>query len=131
MQGGIEMANTFDWVEIQTRDIEKTANFYENLFGWKIIEKETAEGFDVWIFDTGGEPRLQNLRRGGIWSRPKGESLGIVVYIVVEDIETILKRVTELGGRIVIPKTPQGPAYRACFADPSGNLFGLWEETVG
>ena len=125
------MSNTFDWIEIKTGNIEETANFYESLFGWKIIEKEIAEGFDVWIFDTGGEPRLQNLRRGGIWLRPKGESLGVVVYIVVENIETILKRVTERGGKVVTPKTPQGPAYRACFTDPSGNLFGLWEEPNG
>jgi len=72
------MANTFDWVEIRTKDIAETANFYESLFGWRIIEKETAEGFDVWIFDTGGEPRVQNLQRGGIWLRPDGEPLGNV-----------------------------------------------------
>ena len=122
------MANTFDWVEIMTRSIEETANFYEILFGWKIIQKDTAEGFDVWIFDTGGEPRVQNLRRGGIWLRPNGEPLGVVVYIVVDDIETILKKVTELGGKVVTPKTPQGSAYRAYFTDPSGNMFGLWKE---
>jgi predicted enzyme related to lactoylglutathione lyase len=125
------MSNTFDWIEIRTSDIEETANFYESLFGWKIIEKETAEGSDVWIFDTAGEPRLQNLRRGGIWLRPEGEPLGVVVYIVVEDIEAVLKKVTELGGKVITPKTPQGPAYRACFTDPSGNLFGLWEEKNG
>lgn len=122
------MANTFDWVEIKTRDIEKTANFYESLFGWKIIEKETAEGLDVWIFNTGGEPRVHNLQRGGIWLRPESEPLGVVVYIVVDSIEATLKKVTELGGKVIITKTPQGPAYRAYFTDPSGNLFGLWEE---
>lgn len=122
------MANTFDWVEIRTKDTEKSAMFYENLFGWKVIEKETADGLDVWIFDTGGEPRIQTLRRGGIWLRPEGEPLGIVVYIVVNDIECILKKVMEQGGEVVRPKTQQGPAFRACFTDPDGNLFGLWEE---
>ena len=68
--GNFTMANTFGWIEIRTRDIETTASFYEALFGWKVIEKETADGFDVWIFDTGGEPRVQNLRRGGIGLRP-------------------------------------------------------------
>lgn len=126
------MSNTFDWIEIRTRDVAETADFYESLFGWKIIAKETAEGFDVWIFDTAGEPRLQNLRRGGIWLRPEGEPLGVVVYIVVEDIEAILKKVTELGGKVITPKIPQGPAFfRAYFTDPSGNLFGLWEEKNG
>jgi len=122
------MANTFGWVEIRTKDIAETANFYESLFGWEITEKDTADGFDVWIFDTGGEPRVQNLRRGGIWLRPDGEPLGLVVYVEVDDIETILKKVTRLGGKVVTPKTPQGSNFRAYFSDPSGNLLGLWEE---
>jgi predicted enzyme related to lactoylglutathione lyase len=122
------MPNTFDWIEIKTRNIEETAHFYESLFGWRITEKETAEGFDVWLFDTGGEPRVQNLRRGGIWLRPTDEPLGIIVYVVVGDIQAILEKVTELGGKVVAPKTPQGPAYRAYFTDPSGNMLGLWEE---
>jgi predicted enzyme related to lactoylglutathione lyase len=120
--------NTFDWFEICTRDIETTAHFYENLFGWRIIEKEIANGSAVWLFDTGSEPRTQNLRRGGIWVRPQDEPLGVVVYIVVDDIVAILKKVVELGGNIVRPKIPQGPAHRAYFSDPSGNVFGLWEE---
>jgi len=122
------MTNTFDWVEIRTHNIETTAHFYASLFGWRISEKETAEGFDVWIFDTGGEPRVQNLRRGGIWLRPKSEALGIVVYILVDDIEATLDRVTELGGGIVSPKAPLGAGYGAHFTDPSGNVLGLYEE---
>ena len=122
------MPNTFDWIEIRTSDVEKTAHFYASLFGWSIIEKDTADGADVWIFDTGSEPRVQNLRRGGIWSRPKGEPLGIVVYVMVDDIEAILKKVTELGGKVIASKTPQGTAHRAYLADPSGNMLGLWEE---
>ena len=122
------MANTFDWVEIKTKNIEEAANFYERLFGWKIVEKETAEGSDVWIFDTGGEPRVQNIRCGGMWSRHEGEPLGVVVYIVVDDIDSILKKVTKLGGKVVTFKTPQGPGFRACFTDPDGNTFGLWED---
>jgi len=124
------MSNTFDWVEIRTGNIEKTAKFYEKLFGWRIIQKETAEDSDVWIFDTGGKPRVENLRRGGIWLRPDSEPLGVVVYIFVDDIKATLKKVTELGGKIVTSKTPQGPAFRACFKDINGNLFGLWEEKL-
>jgi len=122
------MANTFEWVEIRTNDIDETVSFYEHLFGWKIIEKDTANGSDVWIFDTGDEPRIQNIRRGGIWLRPEGESVGVVVYIVVDNIDSILEKVVELGGKVVTPKTPQGPNFRAYFTDLSGNLFGLWEE---
>ena len=122
------MPNTFDWIEIKTSDIETTARFYEQVFGWRITEKAATAGTAVWFFDTGDEPRMENLRRGGIWSRPEGESLGIVVYIVVDDIEATLEKVTACGGIVINQKTPQGSAYQALFADPSGNQLGLWEE---
>lgn len=122
------MANTFDWIEIRTNDIQKTADFYESLFGWKVTDKETAGGYDVWLFDTGGEPRSENLRRGGIWLRPEGDQPGVVVYILVEDIERALQKVTELGGKVVAPRMAVGAGYAAFFVDPCGNQLGLYEE---
>jgi predicted enzyme related to lactoylglutathione lyase len=121
------MANTFDWVEIRTRDTKKAAKFYEHLFGWEVVRRETADGSDYWIFDTGDEPRVENIRRGAMWLRPDA-NLGVVVYVVVEDIETVLHKVTELGGEVVLPKTSQGSAFRSYVADPDGNLFGLWQD---
>jgi predicted enzyme related to lactoylglutathione lyase len=122
------MANTFDWIEIRTNNIEATAAFYESLFGWQMIDKVTADGSDVWIFDTGDEPRLQNLRRGGIWLRPEVEQLGFVVYILVDDIGATLEHVTRLGGEVVGPRIPVGAGHAAYFTDPSGNLVALYEE---
>ena len=122
------MPNTFDWIEIRTGDIEQTARFYEGLFGWKVVNREEAEGQDYWIIDTGDDPRPENLRRGGLWLRPAGQPLGVVVYVLVADIAATLQCVVELGGTIITPRTAQGPAFRATFADPSGNVLGLWEE---
>ncbi len=123
-----DMANTFDWIEIRTYRIEETAQFFESLFGWKITQKVAADDLPVWLFDTGGEPRLENLRRGGFWLRPADEQPGVVIYISVDDIDEILKKVVELGGKVVSPKSPQGSAYKAFFTDPNSILFGLWEE---
>jgi predicted enzyme related to lactoylglutathione lyase len=122
------MTNTFDWIEIRTHEIEKTAAFYQSIFGWKIKKKESADGFPVWIIDTGDNPRVENLRRGGIWLRPETEPAGIVVYIFVDDIDTTLQQVVELDGKVVSAKAPMGSGYGAFFQDPSGNLLGLYEE---
>ncbi|MEA1993624.1 MAG: VOC family protein [Euryarchaeota archaeon] len=121
------MVNTVDWIEIRTGDIEKTAEFYEEVFGWEVVRKETADGSEYWIFDTCAEPRMENIRRGAIWQRPT-EPPRIVVYIVVEDIEEVLGKVKEKGGRVVTPKKQEGSFYKAYFADPGGNMVGLWEE---
>jgi len=122
------VTHTFDWIEIRTHDIEATAAFYESLLGWRITDKQIADGLDVWILDTGGEPRVENLRRGGIWLRPKSEPLGFVVYVLVDDIEATLEHVTQLGGEVVGPRIPVGAGHAAYFTDPSGNLVALYEE---
>lgn len=122
------MPNTFDWIEIRTDDIEQSARFYEALFGWQVTDRETADGAGVWLFDTGGEPRLENLRRGGIWLRPAGERLGVVVYVRVDDIEATLRKVVELGGKVAGPRLSLGGGYADFFTDPSGNLLGLYQD---
>lgn len=121
------MANTFGWVEFRTANVERTARFYEGVFGWKVTEKETVDGTPVWIFDTGGEPRLEDLRRGGIWLRP-GEEPRLVVYVEVDDIDATLRTVVALGGQVVSPRVPLAGAYLAFFKDPDGLLLGLHEE---
>ncbi len=115
------MANNFNWVEIRTRDLEKAKTFYEALFGWKISGEENKD-FSYWLIDTGTKPN------GGMWRMPEGKPLGIYVYILVDDIDSILKKVEELGGKVIIPKSPSGECFMAFFADPDGNVFGLWQE---
>lgn len=124
------MTNTFDWIEIRTHDIDLTAAFYESLFDWKVNRRETAGGAAVWIFDTGDQPRLENLRRGGIWLRPPGDPLGLVVYILVNDIESTLNRIIEFGGKVVTQKAPVGAGYAAYFTDPNGNLLALYQDRI-
>ena len=63
-----------------------------------------------------------------MWLRPDDADHGVVVYVVVENIEITLQKVAGLGGEVILPKTPQGHAFKAYFADPDGNLFGLWQE---
>lgn len=125
------MTHTFDWIEIRTHDIHATADFYEALFGWKILQKTQAEDSAVWIFDTGDQPRLENLRRGGFWLRPDEEALGVVVYIVVNDIDSTLQRIVELGGKVIGQKIPAGSGQAAYFTDPGGNLLGLYQDKPG
>ena len=122
------MANTFDWIEIKTKDMEKTIKFYEEVFGWKIVAKEKAEGTDYYLFDTGDMPRLNNLQRGAFWLRHKDGSPGVIVYILVDDIDAIVEKIKNHEGKVVTHKSTVGTNLIATFADPSGNILGLWEE---
>jgi predicted enzyme related to lactoylglutathione lyase len=51
----------------------------------------------------------------------------VLVYIHSDDIEADLKKVEELGGKVIHPKSeiPQTGWY-AFFQDPTGNVLGLY-----
>jgi predicted enzyme related to lactoylglutathione lyase len=124
------MVNTFDWIELRVRQIDKSAAFFREVFGWSILEKVNQDGSPYWILDTGDNPRGDNLRRGALWLRPKGQRTGIVVYIHVADVDVTLRAVAAHGGKIIAAKSAEGRNLRAEFADPDGNRFGLWQEPL-
>jgi len=114
------MVNKFNWVEIRVRDLEKARNFYGSLFDWKIRGDENKD-FAYWIIDTGEKPGA------GMWRFPEGKPLGVLVYILVDDINKTLEKVVKSGGKVVVPKSKENGNAMATFADPDGNLFGLYE----
>jgi len=114
------VTNRFNWVEIHVRDLEKARDFYGNLFDWKISGDENKVGA-YWLIDTGEKPG------GGMWRFPEGKPLGVLVYILVDDIDDALEKVKKLGGKVVVPKVKENGTARATFADPDGNQFGLYQ----
>jgi predicted enzyme related to lactoylglutathione lyase len=52
----------------------------------------------------------------------------MLVYIMVDDIETAVGKVVALGGEIVQPIGADAPELTARFKDPGGNVVGLYEE---
>ncbi len=51
------------------------------------------------------------------------------MYVGVDSIDNYSKKITALGGRVVLPKTPvPGWGYLANCVDTEGNAFGLWQE---
>ena len=100
--------------------MEKAKKFYEGLFSWKISGSENKD-YAYWIIDAGEKPG------GGMWRFPEGNPLGILVYILVDDIDKTVEKVVKLGGKIVVPESKEGGNAMATIADPDGNLFGLYE----
>ncbi len=47
----------------------------------------------------------------------------------MEDIDKTLEKVVKLGGKVVVPKSKENGNAMATFADPDGNLFGLYKYT--
>ena len=106
-------------VEIPAADQAAASKFYGELFGWKITAMpemnytmwEAADG------SGGGFPGVSD-------ENPAGQ---VTVYIDSDDIETDLKNIEKLGGKVVHPKTEiPNMGWFAMFKDPTGNVLALY-----
>jgi predicted enzyme related to lactoylglutathione lyase len=111
-------------VELPSTDPQRAAQFYGELFGWRIV---TAPGMDYIMFDPeaqpgGGFPATDDVYTAG----------GAIVHVTTDDIEASLAHVASLGGQTVVPKTEiPGMGWYAVFRDPSGNKVGLYTDANG
>jgi uncharacterized protein len=113
--------NRFTHFEITSTDFEKTAEFYRNVFGWKVDKWEGP--VDYWIV-TSGDEKTPGIN-GGLMEAG-GEFSGTINTVEVEDIDAAITRVKANGGIIVMDKGPiPGVGYQAYFKDTSGVIVGL------
>ncbi len=66
----------------------------------------------------------------GTWrtDRKPSTELGLLVHIMVDDIEATIKAVIDNGGKIVQPVGMEAPEITARFSDPTGNILGLFQQ---
>jgi predicted enzyme related to lactoylglutathione lyase len=113
--------------EIPADDIDRARKFYSALFGWK-IEKFPGE-MEYWMIATSGDFNDKTSLGGGLMKRkdPHQPNLN---YIGVNSVDEYSKKVNELGGKVVIPKTEiPGYGFFAVCSDTENNAFALWETT--
>lgn len=105
--------------EITGKDIKSLGAFYENAFDWKLGTPQPAY---TMIYPAEDEKVLGVLTP----VRP-GMPTHAMFYVQVGDIDAALAKIERLGGRTVVPKVgvPDGPTIGQ-FADPEGNIVGLW-----
>ena len=114
--------NAIVHIEFSATNPEKSARFYESIFGWKITK---FPGMDYFSFSGetgpgGGFPKAGERVKPG----------DVFVYIEVESIEAVLARVEEAGGKTWIPKySIPGVGDMAFFLDPTGNKVALIKST--
>ena len=124
------MDHTIVHFEIPADNVEELSKFYANLFGWKIIHSPAGE-MDYWVIhtvptDDKGMPQRPGVNGGMFPKQPEQTKFNPVNYITVENIDEYIEKVTNLGGKILMPKQ-QVPTvgYVALAIDPEGNQFGM------
>lgn len=103
--------------EIGCRDLQKTQEFYSQMFGWKIEAMGPAAmitpespGIGGHITALGHEPHHYT-----------------VFYVDVEDVAAYLKKAESLGGKTLVPPINIPTGTFAWMQDPEGNTVGLWK----
>jgi uncharacterized glyoxalase superfamily protein PhnB len=112
----------FCYMEIPAADVKQSVAFYEQLFGWKIRNRDTDRPrFD----DAPG-----NISGAWVVGRSPARDPGLVPYVWVRDIDASMAKAAELGAVIIQSawEHSTGGARSGMFRDPAGNVIGLYDE---
>jgi predicted enzyme related to lactoylglutathione lyase len=108
------------YLELPSRNVEESSAFYEAVFDWKVRTRgDGSVAFDDGVNEVSGTWRTD---------RKSTSEVGMLVHIMVDDIEITMKKIIERGGTIVRPLGLDAPEITAWFQDLSGNILGLYQE---
>jgi uncharacterized protein len=108
------------YIEMPARDIAASSKFYQNVFNWNV---RTRGNGSIAFDDTTGQV-------SGSWvlNRPPLDQPGLLLYVMVDDIQATIDLINKNGGEIVQPVGADHPEITARFRDPGGNVIGLYQE---
>jgi predicted enzyme related to lactoylglutathione lyase len=117
--GVVNQHGALTWNELATADLDASAEFYGELFGWKA---EPLEGMEF------PYRMIQNGDKGNGGMRPPqpNEPTYWLVYFGTDDIDASVAKATELGGTTLAGATDIGMGKIAVLQDPQGAVFALF-----
>src|SRR3954453_8704339 len=115
------MANVIDYVELAVDDLEQAKMFYANALGWS---------FNDYGPDYAGikDPDNPGHEFGGLSPHPaSSRGDGVVALVRTADADAVLASVLGAGGRVHVEMHDYPGGRRFLFADPWGNILGVYE----
>ena len=114
------LPNTIDYIEVPSRDLAATKNFFSALFGWSFVDY----GPEYASFDDG-------RMAGGFFTSEKTAGVDAGAPLVVfyqPELEKARAKVVELGGAITkeIFEFPGGRRFH--FRERGGGEFAIWSD---
>lgn len=107
------------WNELATADMDGSAEFYGELFGWTFEPMEGDMPYLVIKTKAGGT-------NGGIRPRMETEPPYWLVYFGADDLEISTAQAGELGGATLVEPMDIGPGRLSVIRDPQGSVFALY-----
>ena len=120
---GAELVNApgaLVWNELSSPDTAGSKAFYSGLFGWEMTAFEGVNDYFV--------IRVGEASNGGITApQAPGTPPHWLVYLGVEDLDTALAKLEELGGSKIAGPIDIQMAKFAVVSDPQGAVFALYD----
>ena len=116
--------NAVGWFEIPVLDLERARTFYERTLGVQLTPHTMCD-YEMLMFPAEkGKPGAGGTLSKGPQSVPCDK--GTIIYFNVTNIEAVLERAKQYGGKVIMEKTGIGEhGYFAILEDPDGNHLGL------
>jgi predicted enzyme related to lactoylglutathione lyase len=130
--------NKVMWFDIPANNIDASAVFYQNVFGWTVIDRHPDDNADALSFriaqtaeSDGPMSKVSGAINGGLVTRDIGITQPTIL-IEVPNIDLKVKEVEAAGGFSVAAKRelPLAGGSFAYVQDLDGNVIGLWEWTA-
>ena len=118
------MLNHFCHVELQTLNLPKAAEFYSDLFGWKVEQSQPGLGY--WMITTKEGHAIGSIKK--VSAIVNTEALN---YVHVDDMDALIRRSGRLGGKGVMWKTQLEKPEWGCIGvleTEEGFRLGLWSK---
>jgi uncharacterized protein len=107
------------WNELASPDVEASADFYRELFGWQIEPMEGASMPYLAI-------QHQGHGNGGIRAATENEPPYWLVYFGADDIKADTSRAGEVGATTLAEPMDIGVGQISVLQDPQGAVFALY-----
>src|SRR6201989_2430871 len=104
------------YLEIPAADVERSSRFYRDAFGWELPTRgDGAIAFDDAVKEVSGS---------WVTGRPPSAEPGIMVHIMVADLEAALASIRSAGGEGLKDEAEPGELV-GHVRDPAGNVIGI------
>ncbi len=114
------MMHPVTWFEVLGHDGDRLRTFFADLFGW------TFDADNPIKYGTADTKAGRGIL-GGIGTTYPGTRSWVTFYVETPSVTASLQRATDLGAKVVLPRTVMAGATFGIFEDPEGHAIGLVE----
>jgi predicted enzyme related to lactoylglutathione lyase len=116
------MSNRVTHFEIPSANPGQSMNFFKEVFGWTFQQM----GNEPYWFAISGDEKTPGIN--GAIMKEVAPGQPVINTITVDNIDDILIKIAEQGGKVVKPKWAiPNVGWIAFFSDPDGNMHGIMQ----